>query len=325
MIISASYRTDIPGFYAPWFQRRYRDGWCLVANPFDQRLRRVPLRGEEVDGYVFWTRNAGPFMSTLAQLHRDGMPFVVHYGLTDYPRRLETHGAATVRALQLCHEIREAFGPAALVWRYDPILLTNLTDADHHRRRFEQLAALLAGATDEVVVSFATLYRKTTTGLKRAAAEGELTWWQPDDRWQHEFLLELRQMAAGHGLRLTVCAQRHLLGGGLTDAACIDPRRLSRVAGRPLTARAKPHRPTCGCAESVDIGAYDTCPAGCVYCYANRSREIADRRRREHRPEDPLLWRPRALRGLGLEQLLARAEGRPDPHREQLTLFELDE
>jgi hypothetical protein len=33
MIISASYRTDIPAFFGEWFMNRLRAGICKVVNP----------------------------------------------------------------------------------------------------------------------------------------------------------------------------------------------------------------------------------------------------------------------------------------------------
>ncbi len=89
----------------------------------------------------------------------------------------------------------------------------------------------------------------------------------------------LAEIAAGHRMRLTVCAQEEIAG---RPARCIDGIRLSDVAGRQITARQKGNRPGCLCAESRDIGAYDTCPHGCVYCYAVSDPERARRRHRAH-------------------------------------------
>jgi Domain of unknown function (DUF1848) len=47
-----------------------------------------------------------------------------------------------------------------------------------------------------------------------------------------------------------------------------------------LPERESGNRPGCRCALSRDIGAYDACPHGCVYCYAvaDRDRAVANYR-----------------------------------------------
>jgi hypothetical protein len=46
----------------------------------------------------------------------------------------------------------------------------------------------------------------------------------------------------------------------------------------------KGNRKECGCFESRDIGEYDTCPHGCVYCYAVQNQELAKTRYKQHDP-----------------------------------------
>ncbi len=73
MIISASRRTDIPAFYAPWFMQRVRAGFCDVPNPFNRhQISRISLRPEEVDAIVFWTRNPRPLLASLDELDARG-------------------------------------------------------------------------------------------------------------------------------------------------------------------------------------------------------------------------------------------------------------
>ena len=89
MIISASYRTDIPAFYGDWFLNRVSEGFCRTTNPYNGRTIEIPLRRDQVDAIVFWTRNAQPFLPGLERLEAAGYPFALHYTLTGYPRALE--------------------------------------------------------------------------------------------------------------------------------------------------------------------------------------------------------------------------------------------
>jgi hypothetical protein len=286
VIVSASYRTDIPAFYGQWFMRRLDAGFCLVMNPYSRQLYRVALTPEHVDAFVFWTKNLGPFLSRLHEVHRRGYPFVVQYSINGYPRALEAAVIDSARSVEHLRQLAAQFGPRTAVWRYDTILDSSLTTFDFHRRNFERLAQALDGAVDEVVISFAQIYRKTRTNLDCAAREFGFTWRDPGDQSKRALAAELAACANANGMRLTVCSQRHLLGPqGVEDARCIDADRLSDVAGRPVVARLKGNRPDCGCCESRDIGDYDTCPQGCVYCYAVQNQDLARERYRRHNPE----------------------------------------
>ena len=289
MIISASYRTDIPAFYGDWFRNRVRIGSCSVANPYGGPPYQVPLSGPAVDGFVFWTKNVGPFRPVLAELKTAGLPFVVQYTITGYPTELEQAVTDAGRAVEHCRGLRDAYGIRSVVWRYDPILITDLTPADWHRAMFRRLAGALDGSCDEVVTSFAQIYRKTERNLVAAARDHGFSWRDPDDSEKRALLVDLAEIAAGHGMALNLCTQPELQVPGTAPSRCIDADRLSDVAGRPIAARTKGNRPGCLCVESRDIGAYDTCPHGCVYCYAVRRRDVARRAFKAHDPDAEML------------------------------------
>jgi len=296
MIVSASYRTDIPAFYGRWFLNRFRAGWAKAVNPYGRQVSTVPLR-QGVDGFVFWTRNPGPFTGALAEIRRAGMPFVLHYTLTGYPRALETSVIEVERSLSLMKELARTHGPRAVVWRYDPILATSLTPLEWHAENFTRLAARLEGITDEVSVSFATLYRKTERNLAAAARAHRFGWSDPPPEDKRTLLRRLAASGAAHGIRLTLCSQPDLLTAGVEPSACIDARRLEDMAkgwglDRRIAAKVKGNRPGCLCHESRDIGEYDTCPHGCTYCYAVNTRTLAKRRHAEHDPDSEFLLPP---------------------------------
>jgi hypothetical protein len=288
VIVSASYRTDIPAFYASWFMARLEAGEARVRNPYGGADYAVSLRAGEVDGFVFWTRNMAPLLPHLEAV-RARAPFVVQLTVTGYPRALETSVVAAETAIAQIHALAERWGCRAVVWRYDPIVLSSLTPPDWHEANFARLAAALAGAVDEVCVSFVQPYRKTARNLDAAARRHGFAWTDAADEEKRALVGRLAANAAAHGIALTLCAQPSLLVPGAGEARCIDAGRLSDVAGHAVGGREKGNRPGCRCAESRDIGAYETCPHGCVYCYAVSGRAAARQRYRAHDPRSPRL------------------------------------
>ncbi len=218
------------------------------------------------------------------------MPFIVQHTINGYPRELESRVVDAKQSVEHLRKVADVYGSATAVWRYDTIVFSSLTSADFHRRNFEQLARSLEGVTDEVVVSFMQVYGKTQRNLDLASREAGFTWRDPADRDKHELLGDLIEIATSNAITLTMCSQPQYAGPRVPESSCIDANRLGRIAGHPINAEAKGSRKECRCAKSRDIGDYDTCPHGCVYCYAVRNREVALERYREHDPHGEFLF-----------------------------------
>jgi hypothetical protein len=292
MIISASYKTDIPAFYGEWFCNRLAAGYCKMVNPYNRKAIRVDLSRDKVDGFVFWTKNIGPFFDKLDKVRKKEFPFVIQYTVNNYPRELEYSVVNAERSTEHMKQLATQFGPNVAVWRYDTILFTSLTPIDFHRKNFESLAQKLEGTTDEVVVSFAQIYAKTLHNLKWASEKFGFMWEDPEDEVKYNLAAELAAIAKSYGMQLRMCSQKSFLAPGVEEARCVDAERLTQISGRPLKAKIKGNRPECGCYASRDIGEYDTCPHGCVYCYAVRNRDLAQKRYKEHDPLGEFLFTP---------------------------------
>lgn len=277
MIVSASYRTDIPAFYGDWFVNRLRAGYALVANPYGGQPSRVSLAPADVDSMVLWTKNARPFDAGFAALEAAGVPFVLQYSVTGLPRSVERSTPQPDAAVADLRRLAMRYGRRAVVWRFDPVVISNETPFEERLATSTQLARQLEGSVDEVVVSFMQPYAKARRNL------GELAWRDPSPEEKRAILQSFAKVAGQHGMVLTLCTQPDLVGEG-PAARCIDAARLSDVAGRPIAARTKGNRPGCLCAESRDIGAYDSCAMGCGYCYAVRDRARAQRALASHDP-----------------------------------------
>jgi len=216
------------------------------------------------------------------------------------------------KSVQHLRQLADQYGPLVCVWRYDTILLTSLTPREFHVNTFARLAKDLQGATDEVVISFAHVYKKTLRNVNQAAREFGFDWSDPELEWKRSLTTELVAIAATHRMRLNVCSQPDFLVPGSGEARCVDATRLESVAGKPIRAKEKGNRKECRCSEARDIGDYDTCPHGCVYCYAVQNRPLAQQRYRQHDPMSEFLCPlpPGAT------------EETPKPGRVQLSLFD---
>ena len=276
MIISASRRTDIPRFHVEWFLDRIDAGSVEIVNPFNARqVRTVSLAPADVDCLVFWTRDPRPLLPHLADLDARGYRYYFMITLTGYPPELEPRASPVAEIVDVFFRLHEMIGSARTIWRYDPLFLSNVTDARFHARNFGALARALSGTTERVVLSAYDEYRRSKgrvaalsgRGIEARPAHDEDGRLRPEAR---DLLGELASIARGEGLEARSCAEKDDLGGlGIEANACADGELIQRLWGLRIDGKKdRSQRPACRCAASVDIGTYGTCPAGCVYCYA---------------------------------------------------------
>jgi len=306
-IISASRRTDIPAFYSKWFLNRIRAGFCQWIHPFAKQVFWVSLKPEDCAAIVFWTRNPKPLFPHLQFLQREGYRFYFHFTITGYPREIESHTPTMEKAVRTFRDLSQCLSPELLHWRYDPILLSSEMDPSYHLRRFGCLCRELEGYTHRCYFSFASLYRKTVHNLRRIEKNRSVSFQTAPLEKQLEMVSSMREIASSRGINLYACCCPELIGAGVEKAHCVGGDMVDRLyPGLGERFRSRPTRKGCGCVESTDIGAYDTCVYGCAYCYATHNRESAIRRMKSHDPADTLLWRPPWLSGANSAESLLR-------------------
>lgn len=286
MILSASRRTDIPMCYSEWLLGRLRAGTVLVRNPMNRaQVSRVPLSPETVDCIVFWTKDVGPMLPRLDELEALGYRFYFQFTLTPYGRRLERGLRPVEERMETFLQLGRRVGRDRLVWRYDPIVLGEEFAADWHVERFSELCARLSEVSDTCVISFVDRYQKNRSAFER----GLLREIAPEE--MADLAGRLAACASRYGMAVSACCEAMDLSlYGVSRASCIDPDRVKKICGYPIDVKPDTNqRPGCGCVESIDIGAYDTCPGGCVYCYANRSPAAVAVNLPNHDPSSELL------------------------------------
>ena len=266
MIISASRRTDIPAFYSSWFINRLKVGSILIPNPRNpSRLGRIEVSPQNVDCIAFWTKNPSPLLQRLPELDAMGYSYYIQFTLTAYGPEIEPNLPPKAELLRTFIRMSERLGALRSVWRYDPVLIDGTHNVRWHRARFSEMCETLHGYTERCVISFVDPY-KSLSGRFRALNREEML----------EIAAEFSQIACKYGISLFTCAEEiDLSRYGIEHSACVDQALTERIIGCRIAAKKDANqRPACRCIESVDIGAYDSCPYGCSYCYATSGRDL---------------------------------------------------
>ena len=284
MIINTGARTDTAQWYAPWLQRRFDEGFVFVRNPrFPYKVTRYELDPAVVDCVVFCSKNYAPLLSALPGIvGRFNTHF--HFTITAYGKDIEPLVPSIDDAVETLYDLERIVGARRICWRYDPVLLMGEYTLARHLETFDYLCGKLAGHVDRCIFSFVEMYQKLATSYPELHPLGQ------EDR--DVLARGLGGIAAEHGIPIQTCGNNGLWPQyGIASSGCATLSMLGEANGVTFKKLAhKGQRPGCGCFESRDIGAYDSCPNGCRYCYANRDAERARHNwRHEHDPESPLL------------------------------------
>lgn len=285
MIISASRRCDIPSHYSEWFINRIREGFVYVRNPMNYHsVSRISLSKDVVDGIVFWTKNPAPMIQKL-DLIKDYM-FYFQFTVNAYGKDIECNVPPKNDCIVPSFiELSKKIGPERVIWRYDPIIVTEKYTIDYHIHYFGELARRFSGYTDKCVISFVDMYRNTENRMKPNVIN-TLTYNDMTD-----MAARLNEIAGKYHITLESCAEKiDLEKCGISHGHCIDKNLFEKLLGKRLSlAQDKNQREACGCMESIDIGAYDACNNGCRYCYATHSEKTLQKNLLLHDPKSSVL------------------------------------
>lgn len=285
MIISASRRTDIPTYYSDWLYNRIKDGFVYVRNPMNiHQISKVSLSPDVIDGIVFWTKNPRPMMDRL-DLLKDYMyyfQFTVNSYAQDIESNIPNKNDVIIPTFQ---ELSKLIGPERVIWRYDPILLSQKYSIEYHVHYFEEIAKRLSDYTSKCVISFVDLYRNTQNNTK------DLGLLPLEAKTMYEIARRLVEIASKHNIVIESCAEKvNLEQFGIEHGHCVDCDLFEKLLGYKLDlTKDKNQREECGCMASIDIGMYNTCRNGCKYCYANYSSNTVSKLSAAHDPCSPLI------------------------------------
>ena len=285
MLLFVSGRTDIPAFYADWFMHRIREGFVSVRNPYyGQQVTRYKLTPDVVDCLVFCTKNPAPILPHLEELRSFGFGLYFFVTITPYGKDIEPNVPEKSEVIESTAELSRLLGAEKVCWRYDPIFVDQTYSVSLHIREFRKMAEMLRGKTNRCIISFIDLYEKTKKNFP-TVEEVTLT--------DQQFLAQAFSRVGGEtGIRIATCAEKSDLSAyGVEAGACVSRQVIESALDFSLVSSLPRQnlRRHCGCIATHDIGAYNSCPHLCRYCYANYDAALVRKNFARHNPESSFL------------------------------------
>lgn len=307
MILNASQRTDIPSFFSDWFFMRIQEGFVCVRNPFNpSSIFRYRLHPSVVDGIIFTTKKPEPMISRLSQLSSFNPYFFVT--ITPYSVDIEPNVPSYTEAAQSAVRLSAIIGSKSLSWRYDPILITEKYSIEYHKKVFTELCAILENSVASCTISFVQLYEKTKKnfpGIREVSMEEK-----------NGLLKFMVPTALQYGIRIRTCAvPDELKITGLYKEGCITRSLFHSYTGINVPSmKGGAKRENCLCdLPTRDIGSYNSCLHGCLYCYANYDQNLVRKNYAQHDPSSPIL--------IGSIKDCEVKEANQESYKAQLSLF----
>ncbi len=279
VVVSASRRTDIPAYYGGWFMERLNRGTVSYRHPFNRSRITVSVQPENVINFVFWTKNCGPFLNYLPLISEKGYKFYCHYTITGHPVYLEEKSPPLEESVKTFKKVSGITGEKFALWRFDPIIFTSDLNEKYYIKKFMEIAGKLEGFTQSCYISIVSLYKKT---VRNMAAKG-IMYEEAGNKRAGELAFKIGLLAKEYGISVYSCCTDFLISGVVQKGSCVNRELIKELAGNPdLKLPKRPSRKGCGCYKSVDIGAYNSCTNGCIYCYANANQKSAENNYRRH-------------------------------------------
>lgn len=283
MILNTGSRTDIPAFYSEWFYKRIQEGNVCVRHPFDpKRVLRYKLDPKVVDVLCFCTKDPRPMLDKLMELNAFRQFWFIT--ITPYGKDIEPYVPNKLEVIESVKQLASFLGKHSIALRYDPIFINEKYTVEYHLRAFEKIISSLKDSISFCVISFIDLYKKTKKNfpqVKEVPIETQC------------FLAEkFNVMAKKYGISIRSCCENEMLANyGIETSGCMNQSVLEHALGMNLEIpkSKKSPRSKCNCLLGSDIGSYNSCLHGCIYCYANHDRRLVEYNVRRHDVSSPLL------------------------------------
>lgn len=229
-IISASRSTDIPAFYADWFFHRLKIGYSAWINPFNGKKNYISYNNTRF--VVFWSKNPKPLLPYITTLKEKKINFYIQYTLNDYEaEQLEAGVPPKQERIETFKQFSKILGKESVIWRFDPMILTDTITMDILLKKVEMLGDTLHHYTKKLVFSYADIasYKKVKSNLQKSKVQ--YIEWNKEQMEEFAYKISALNKHKGWNLQLATCAEElDASQYGIEHNRCIDGDLIVRIA-----------------------------------------------------------------------------------------------
>ena len=283
MIINVGGRTDIVNYYTPWLLGRLAEGYAYSRNPFArENVYKLSLKPEDVDCLLFCSKNYQPILKHIGDID-EKYNILCNYTITAYGKDIEPKVPSINQSIKTLKQLSDIVGSNKILWRYDPILLTEKYPVEKHLETFEYMAEKISPFVYRCIFSFVDMYKKVEENMPEIIPLAE------EDKVK--LLKGIGEISERYNLYTQSCATNESYEKyGIHAAGCTTCEILEQAHNVVYkNVKGTGIRENCHCIPSRDIGAYNSCLSECKYCYANRKPEIPKNVIKLHDEKSPLL------------------------------------
>ena len=283
MIINVGGRTDIVNYYTPWLLNRLEEGYVYSRNPFArENVYKLSLKSEDVDCLLFCSKNYQPILKHIGDID-EKYNILCNYTITAYGKDIEPKVPSINQSIKTLKRLSDIVGVNKILWRYDPILLTEKYTVEKHLETFEYLAEKISPLVYRCIFSFVDMYKKVEENMP------EIIPFTDEDKVK--LLKGIGEISKKYNLYTQTCATNENYEKYGIHAAGCTTREILEQAHNVVYKNVKGTgiRENCHCIPSRDIGTYNSCLSECKYCYANRKPDIPKKVIKMHDEKSPLL------------------------------------
>ena len=165
MIINVGGRTDIVNYYTPWLLNRLREGYAYSRNPFArENVYKLSLKPEDVDCLLFCSKNYQPILKHIGDID-EKYNILCNYTITAYGKDIEPKVPTINQSIKTLKQLSDIVGSNKILWRYDPILLTEKYTIEKHLETFEDIVEKISPLVYRCIFSFVDMYKKVEENM----------------------------------------------------------------------------------------------------------------------------------------------------------------